>query len=109
MPFLNPALLAHMLHIAPGFDVVMPRFGGEMEPLHAIYSRACLPHIRKQLERRELRIILLLDRVTVRYVCEDEITAFDDEGLSFFNVNTPADLQRMRDIARRRRRALDEG
>ena len=37
--------------------------------------------------------------VKVRYVEEDEIDSFDPEHLSFFNINSQADLDRARKLA----------
>ncbi|MDM8001143.1 MAG: molybdenum cofactor guanylyltransferase [Dehalococcoidia bacterium] len=99
MPFLNPALLHHLLSVSRRFDIVMPRVRGDIEPLHAVYSRDCLPLIHTQLERNQLQIRVLLDKVRVRYVEEAEIERFDPSRLSFFNVNTPNDLEEARRIA----------
>jgi molybdopterin-guanine dinucleotide biosynthesis protein A len=99
MPFLNPDLLQHLVSVAPGFDVVMPRIDGEIEPLHAVYSRDCLPAIQEQMERNQLQIRIFLERVRVRYVELAEIDRFDPRHLSFFNVNTPEDLTKAQEIA----------
>ncbi len=39
MPFLNQALLRYMVQVSPGFDLVVPRVGELVEPLHAVYSK----------------------------------------------------------------------
>jgi len=39
--------------------------------------------------------------VSVRYVASDEIDRFDPEHLSFFNVNTEADLEKARRMVMR--------
>jgi len=99
MPFLNPDLLQHLVTEAPGFDVVMPRIDGEIEPLHAVYSRDCLPAIQEQIERNQLQIRVFLEQVRVRYVELAEIDRFDPRHLSFFNVNTPEDLTKARETS----------
>ena len=99
MPFLNPDLLQHLVSVAPGFDVVMPRIDGEIEPLHAVYSRDCLPAIQEQIERNQLQIRIFLERVRVRYVELAEIDRFDPRHMSFFNINTPEDLTKAQEIA----------
>ena len=99
MPFLNIALLNYMIQISPSFDVVVPRIGEKIEPLCAIYSKACLAPIHRLLERGELRISKLFSMTKVRYVEEDEINRFDPEHLSFFNINTQADLEEARRLA----------
>lgn len=97
MPFLNPSLLRYLMQVSPGFDAVIPRVGGiRLEPLHALYSKNCLAPIHQQLQQGNLRIASFLDQVRVRYVEEAEIDRFDPQHLSFFNINTPADLERAR-------------
>jgi molybdopterin-guanine dinucleotide biosynthesis protein A len=99
MPFLNPGLIDYLISATPGFDVVMPRLDGLIQPLHAVYSKDCLPLIRAQLERGQLQIRVFLGEVRVRYVEGAEIDAFDPRHLSFFNINTPRDLEEARSIA----------
>ena len=94
MPFLNSNLIAHMLTLRQGYDAVVPMLGGYPEPTHSIYSKACLPHIEHRLEANQLKIAAFFDSVRVRDVSEAEIDLFDPERLSFFNVNTPDDLDR---------------
>ena len=100
MPFLNQALLRYMLGLAAGFDVVLPRLNGLLEPLHAVYARSCLAPMERLLERKEMRINALLGLVRVRYVEAEEIDRFDPRHLSFFNVNTGADLERAQQLAK---------
>jgi len=99
MPFLNSDLLQHLISVAIDFDVVMPRLNGGIEPLHAVYSRNCLPAIQEQIERSQLQIRVILKQVRVRYIEQEEIDRFDPRHLSFFNVNTPDDLREARNIA----------
>lgn len=94
MPFLNPGLLRHMLSLREDADAVVPVVDGRPEPTHALYSRACLPHIEARLQAGELKISGFFDQVRVKYLQEAEAQRFDPEGLSFFNVNTPEDLER---------------
>ena len=99
MPFLNVALLDYMSQISSGFDVVVPRIRGRVEPLCAVYSRNCLVPIHRLLERNELRISKLFDVVKVKHVAEEDINRFDPEHLSFFNINTQADLNEAKRLA----------
>jgi molybdopterin-guanine dinucleotide biosynthesis protein A len=91
MPFLNLPLLQYMLPLADGYDVVIPRLEGMLEPLHAVYSKACLPAMARLLEQGERQIIAFFHEVRVRYVEEDEVDRFDPHHLSFLNVNTTED------------------
>lgn len=100
MPFLNSRLLQWMIDLSREYDVVMPRFDdGRMEPLHAVYGRACLGPMEAQLRQGDLRIINILPHLRVRYLAQSEIDALDPQHLSFFNVNTQEDLERARALA----------
>jgi molybdopterin-guanine dinucleotide biosynthesis protein A len=101
MPLLNLPLLQYMIQLSPAFDVVIPRVGDETEPLHAIYSKACLRPMADLLDRGQRRVIHFFDRVRVRYIEPKEIGLFDPEHLSFFNINTPADLLQAQELIRR--------
>ncbi len=100
MPFLSAGLLTHMLNMIDGFDAVVPRLSGDMvEPLHAIYSKSCLPEMKAWLERGELSITRLLRTLHVRYVEREEYLPLDPRMLSFFNINYPEDFERANRIA----------
>lgn len=99
MPFLNLDLLRYMIELSPDFDVVIPRIGDFKEPLHALYTKDCLPLMERLIKEGNLKITDLLDSLRVRYVDENEIDRLDPEHLSFFNVNTHADLERARSLA----------
>ena len=100
MPFLQPALLRRLVELANGFDVVIPHVEGQPQPMHAVYRRnACRAAIEDSLAQGRRRMIAFLDAVRVRTVPEDEIRSVDPELRSFFNVNTPEDLERARALA----------
>jgi molybdopterin-guanine dinucleotide biosynthesis protein A len=99
MPFVVHPLLDHLISLIPEGDAVVPRLAGEAEPFRAIYSRDCLGPIRAALDAGRMRVISFFPDVHVRYVDEAEIDRFDPRHLSFFNVNTPADLEQARQLA----------
>jgi molybdopterin-guanine dinucleotide biosynthesis protein A len=98
-PFLSVGLLEYMTQICSTFDVVVPRIKKKVEPLCAVYSKTCLAPIQELLEQNELGIRKLFSMVKVKYVEEDEINNFDPEHLSFFNINSQADLNKARKLA----------
>jgi molybdopterin-guanine dinucleotide biosynthesis protein A len=89
MPFLSTRLLARLIDLSPAYDVVAPRVDGFPEPLHAVYSRACLAAIQPRVEAGRLKIVGFYEDVRVRYVDEVELREVDPELRSFRNVNTP--------------------
>jgi molybdopterin-guanine dinucleotide biosynthesis protein A len=101
MPFLNRALLCYMLQVAADFDLVVPRLGKRIEPLHAVYSQNCLAPIENLLKQGELQIFKFFPEVKVKYLEAGEIERFDPEHLSFFNINTEADLKKAVELTKR--------
>lgn len=99
MPFLNRDLLEHMLAQREGWDAVVPQPGSFPEPTHALYSKVCLPSIEARLRANDLKISGFFDQVRVRYLAQEEIKSFDPARHSFFNVNSPEDLERARELA----------
>ncbi len=95
MPFLNIELLRYMVKLSPDFDAVVPRVK-RIEPLHAVYSKGCLDGMKTQLENNQLGITRFLNTINVKYVEEAECRRFDSELLSFFNINSEADLAQAR-------------
>lgn len=102
-PFLQAGLVQRLLaHVDPADDVVIPlKEDGYREPLCAVYSKRCLPHVASQLEQEDYKIIRFFDKVRVREVPVAELSAGDPDFLSFFNVNRPEDLAEAEKLARR--------
>ncbi len=98
MPFLQEGLIRHMVEKAPGHDVVVPRPGGLYEPLHAIYSPACLPFMEQAIERKERRITSFYEKVKVLSIEDEVLHRLDPEGIGFFNINSPDDLAQAEEI-----------
>lgn len=88
MPFLNPALLSYMAGLAPGYDIVVPMVGGLYEPLHAVYHRALVSIIERQILHDSRRIQEIFKEARVRFVTEAELDRYDPSRRSFKNLNT---------------------
>ena len=102
MPFIQPAVIKHMVKLASDHDVVIPEKQDGLEPLHAIYSSRCLPHIKQQLDRQVLQVISFFPAMKVLRLPEEEIRQLDPLGLTFFNINTPDDIEWARELLRER-------
>jgi len=100
MPFLNQDLLRYMIQLSVDFDLVVPRVGNLVEPLHAVYTKKCSAPIEQMVKQNRLMINQLFPLVKTRYVKASEIEKFDPRHLSFFNINTKADLKKARELAR---------
>ncbi len=99
MPFLNVDLFNHLIGLVDNYDAVIPLVNDKAEPLHAVYSRSCLPAIKNLIGQNRLSILGLFPFIKVCYVNTGDIERFDPRHLSFFNVNTEADLRTGREIA----------
>lgn len=93
MPWLNRPLLDYMISLRKTADVIVPRWQKFPEPLHAIYSKACLSPIENKLKEKRLKITGFFGEVAVRFVEREEVERFDGNGRSFANINSPEDLE----------------
>lgn len=100
-PFLQPGLVELLLAQAePDADVIIPlKEDGYVEPLCAIYSKRCIPHIEAQLNQDNFRIIGFFDHVRVKHVPIAQLREGDPHQISFFNVNSPDDLKQAESLA----------
>jgi len=94
-PLLQPALIRLLLEAAEDtIDVVVPQTDQGLEPLCAIYSQRCLQLITHQLQRGDYRIRSFFQRARVRRIPEARLRQVDPDLRSFFNINTPEDLEK---------------
>lgn len=108
LPLLRPALLRRILEEIRGWDAAIPVWpDGMEEPLVAAYRvEATLRAARGALHAEERSLHGMVRRlVAVRYLPVDNLRLDDPELESFFNVNRPEDLRRIRTVLTRRNRA----
>jgi molybdenum cofactor guanylyltransferase len=92
MPFLREPLIDFLLNRINGYEAVVPRTKDGLQPLHAIYSKACIGPMRRIMAQKMTKIIDFYPLVNLRIVEEDEFRVLDPGNESFINVNTPEDL-----------------
>ncbi len=109
MPFLNAALVRRMLERCPGYDVVVPDLRGELQPLHAFYSKRCIGHIQEGFAGGEFRIPDLYPKVRTLCLQAHFWQEVDPENRSFVSVPTQEDLARARRWIERPERRDDDG
>ncbi|MFN3477704.1 MAG: molybdenum cofactor guanylyltransferase, partial [Candidatus Methylomirabilales bacterium] len=93
-------LIAFMKGEVEGYDVVIPKAQGELHPLHAIYSKRCLPFMKELIDRDRLKIVAFFPQVRVKVLEEETIRRFDQSLLSLFNANTPEELALARRLSK---------
>lgn len=97
MPLLSGELIRYICQQGEIGDVVIPRTGGELEPLHALYAKRCIPAIEEVLDAGQRRIVRFFDRVQVHAVEYDDVVRLDPQGVSFRNINTPQEYFSLRE------------
>jgi molybdopterin-guanine dinucleotide biosynthesis protein A len=96
MPFLSADVARLVVAHAGEADVVIPRVGGQLETMHALYAKTCLPFMEERLRQGRLKITGFFERVRVVEVAEQDIARWGDPAVIFMNVNTPEELERAR-------------
>jgi len=98
MPFLHPDVVRLVVSRAETADVVIPRVGDQLETMHALYRKACLPHMEALLAAKQFKIVGFFDKVRVSEIPEAEVARYRAPEICFMNVNTPEELARAREI-----------
>lgn len=107
MPLVTARLLGYIAERCgvAAMLAIVPRTSGRLQPLCAGYHRDLLPEVEWVLKEDELSIHRLLERlmpgnIMIKIIEEPELIATGFIPEMLLNVNTPADLERARFIAR---------
>jgi len=95
MPFLNEALIKHMIDLSGDYEILVPQSPDGHQPLHAIYSRKCLPVIEKLFSQDRLKIIGFYPGYTIHRITADTLMQFDPTGRMFSNLNSLEEIQKI--------------
>jgi len=98
LPLIKSSVVAALIAMLGQHDAVIPAVDGKLQMLHAVYNRRCAEALRDMEARGTRRLAALADIVDVRLVGEDELRVIDPGLESFFNLNTPADYDRLQRI-----------
>jgi molybdopterin-guanine dinucleotide biosynthesis protein A len=101
LPFLNLEVIEKLFDLAykeESYDATVPlQPNGYVEPLHSVYNREkMLFACQKALEEDERRIRAPLSQLRINLVPIERLQPLDPELLTFFNLNTPMDLEKAR-------------
>jgi molybdopterin-guanine dinucleotide biosynthesis protein A len=95
-PFLQPAFIRRLAGLrGPDHDIVVPRTGGHLHALAAVYGVAALPEIAASLAAGRLRLSTLFEHARTLIADEasllagEELRAADPTLRSLRNLNTP--------------------
>ena len=97
LPGIVPALLEGLVSARTADALgVIPEWGGRIQPLCALYSRAAAPLLRDAAGSGPGSVVAALDHPGFQRFDETRSRKIDPEGRSFININTPDALARFR-------------
>ncbi len=94
LPYLSVPLLHRMAALPRTWDALVPHIPGNdgktgWEPLHALYTCACLAPMRATLDRGDRQATAFFPAITVHALTVDAMRPYDLAGRSTWSVNTP--------------------
>lgn len=95
MPFLDKRFIEYMISRIEGHNIIVPHASDGLQPLHAIYSKKCIPLMKRLIDRDELKIRILYKKMNTLTLPADTIKSFDPDERMFFNINSQEDLKRI--------------
>jgi len=95
MPLITGRAIRCLVDAPGNSDIVIPMVGEYYEPLHAVYSRFCLPHFLRLISLDRLKISRVFPYVAMRVINNDPCFRNDHGDLVFTNINTIEELERI--------------
>lgn len=103
LPFINNSSIVLLMREAGEYDIVVPDIEGRLHPLHAIYSKRCLPFIHGRLKNNDLNITRFIKDVgelSVKRVPKEAFMTEDPDLIFLFNMNNQEDWMEANKIVR---------
>jgi molybdenum cofactor guanylyltransferase len=99
MPFVQPEIIECLAHYRGDYQALVAVVQGRAQPMAAFYARDILPILREHLAiggKNSLRAVF--EKLRIRYVDETELRLTDTTQRSFFDLDTPQDLEQAREL-----------
>lgn len=93
MPFVTAPAVSQLAIYHTGHQAVVPLVGGYPQPLAAFYAASALGAMRAGFAQGDRSLRDMLQRLEVRYVSEAELRDCDPQLRSFFDLDTPQDVE----------------
>lgn len=90
IPMLSTQLLQSLIQHSEGYEVCVPKNNHKLHPLIGVYSKSCLPVFEKELNNKQRKIQIALQKVPLKVMDADN---FDPQ--IFTNVNTKTELNNL--------------
>jgi molybdopterin-guanine dinucleotide biosynthesis protein A len=103
MPFPNAKLLTKMLEHIHCNDIVVPVINEKLHPLFGLYKKSILTELINCLEKDNLRVRKLYEKLSTYYITEKELYTKSEleKGIyeiDFFNMNTMNDYSKAKSL-----------
>ncbi len=99
IPLVRREIAEEIYRKCSNVDAVVPTWDdGKLEPLLACYSKTALGVIEKCIEEGERRVYKAIRRMNAILYPVNDLRRFDPELLSFFNVNSVEDYERLQRV-----------
>lgn len=108
MPFLNKDLIIYLSQQVNKHDIVVPLTSKGFQPLHAIYSKNCLTSIKKHIDAGKFKITGFYKGLRVLTITEEALHPFDKNGQLFLNINTPKELELLKQEIKYNNKIIDK-
>lgn len=107
MPFVDFRVVDLLFEKAIGHDAVLPKWeDGKFEPLHAVYSKKMTSEIEKAFENGRSSVLTpVFEMEDVIFVEVSEIKEFDPELMTFANINTVDEMQRVIELSSKKEKS----
>jgi len=96
MPFVVPPLVERLAEMRGNYQAVVPVVGGHAQPLGAFYARSALADLQDFVAAGGRSLRDSLQHLRVNFVDEAELQACDSQLRSFFDLDTPQDIEAAR-------------
>jgi molybdenum cofactor guanylyltransferase len=93
MPFVRPSLVSYITAMSGNVDVCVPVIKGYYEPLCASYRRKAIPAIQTAIHQGAFKLTAVYKHLQLRTLSEKEVRRFDEDLVSFTNLNVPRQLE----------------
>jgi molybdopterin-guanine dinucleotide biosynthesis protein A len=93
VPFLRPAFVRCLVELLGEHWVCVPRVGGYLHPLAAVYRTEVAEAAARLLAEDRLRPVFLFDAVPTRIVGPEELSDVDGTFQTLRNLNTPEEYE----------------
>ena len=115
LPFVHVSAVELIMKEAAVHDIVVPDIHGRLHPLHATYSRRCMPYLLERIGDNRLNITGFVNEMggemggemqglSIKRVSAGEWVKEDPEFRSLFNMNTIDDWNEANELAEAGRR-----